>query len=60
MLRQLHQGALPCPLTVSGVVALGLQDHLSAVMNLMRNLDSAGVRAVLVAVLAERQDEAQS
>lgn len=56
MLRQLHQDALPFPLTVSAVVAMGLQDHLAAVMHLMRDLDKAGTRAVLVAVLAERQD----
>lgn len=58
MLRQLHKGALPCPLTVSAVVAMGLQDHLTAILHLMRDLDEPGVRAVLVAVLAERQEEA--
>lgn len=57
MLRQLHQDALPCPLTVSAVVAMGLQDHLTAIMHLMRDLEAPGVRAVLVAVLAERQGQ---
>lgn len=60
MLAQLHKGALPFPLTVSAVVAMGLQDHLTAIMHLMRDLPEAGVRAVLVAVLAERRDGAAS
>ena len=54
MLRQLHRGELTCPLTVTGVVCLGLQDHLAAILNVMRDLDHAAIRAVLVAVLAER------
>lgn len=58
MLSQLHKGALPFPLTVSAVVSMGLQDHLTAIMHLMRDLPEASVRAVLVAVLAERRDGA--
>jgi hypothetical protein len=55
MLRQLHRNELTCPLTPAGVVCLGLQDDMEAVFSVMRGLDQSGVRAVLVAVLAERK-----
>lgn len=57
MLRELHHGRLTCPLTPAGVVCLGLQDHLPAIMSVMRSLDAAALRSVLVAVLAERESQ---
>ena len=58
MFRHLHRQELACPLTPVGLVCIGLQDNLEAVMSVLRGLDRSGVRAVLVAVLAERRAEA--
>ncbi|MCA9695670.1 MAG: hypothetical protein KC636_39195 [Myxococcales bacterium] len=54
MLRQLHRGQLACPITPVALAGLGLQDLSESIMNGLRGLDAAGVRAVLVAVLGER------
>ncbi len=54
VLRQLHRGELQCPLTPVGLAALGLQHQSERILNAMRGLDAAGVRAVLVSTLAER------
>ncbi len=55
MLRALHHDTLPCPLTISGLTSHGLQDVAGPLLNHMRGLSHEGVRAVVVAVLAERQ-----
>ena len=50
----LHRGELVCPLTPLELTRNGLQNHLDAMLGHLRGLDTAGVRAVLTAVLAER------
>lgn len=52
----LHRGELVCPLTPLELVRTGFQNHLDALLGHLRGLDTAGVRAVLTAVLAERQE----
>lgn len=54
MLRYIHRGELPTPLSPAAVALVGLQHRSEDIMQSMRGLDEAGVRAVLVAVLAER------
>lgn len=54
LLRNLHRDAIECPLAPIRLAALGLQEHSERLMNGLRGLEAAGVRAVLVAVLAER------
>ncbi len=54
VLRAIHRGTLPCPLTAQDLARHGLQqayDELSS----LRGLDTKAVTAVLVAVIAERQ-----
>jgi hypothetical protein len=41
--------------TPGSLAALGLQDWSEALLGTLRGLEEAGIRAVLVAVLAERQ-----
>lgn len=57
-LRALHHGTLPCPLTAAGVASNGLQHVQESLFGTLRDLDARGVRAVLVAVLAERKRQA--
>lgn len=54
-LRSLHRGELVCPLDISRLAAVGLQDVGPQLLAGLRGLDAAGVRAVLVAVIAERK-----
>lgn len=54
MLRRLHQGVLPTPLTTQGLHAAGLS-YLMDKVDFLVGLDEPGLRAVLVAVLAERR-----
>jgi hypothetical protein len=56
LLRALHRQQVTCPLTPVALVALGLQDHANVLLGHLRELDRAGVHAVLVAVIAERPD----
>jgi hypothetical protein len=55
LLRHLHRGELECPMSPVGLTCVGFQDVSEIVMGVMRGLDERGARAVLVAVLAERQ-----
>jgi hypothetical protein len=55
LLQQLHRKAIDCPLTADGLACLGLQDRSEALLSSLRGLEGSGVRAVLVAVLAERR-----
>jgi hypothetical protein len=54
LLRGIHRETLDCPLTPAGLAGHGLQEATGAILGHMRALDRAGVRAVVVAVLAER------
>jgi hypothetical protein len=51
----LHKGDLDLPVSPWGLARVGLQHVQGPLLNLLRDLDGAGVRAVLVAVLAERK-----
>lgn len=54
LFRALISGELRCPLVAWEVARLGLQSWQAELLEALRGLDEAGVRAVLVAVLAER------
>ncbi|MEC7240620.1 MAG: hypothetical protein VXW32_05240 [Myxococcota bacterium] len=54
LLRLLHRGQLSLPLTAHSVACAGFQYKHHELMANLRGLDEAGVRAVLVCVLAER------
>ena len=55
LLRAVHRGETTVPVTPGSLAALGLQDWSEPLMGTLRGLDEGAVRAVLVAVLAERQ-----
>ncbi len=50
----LHRGELSVPITALEITRHRLQAHQDALLGHLRGLDSAGVRAVLTAVLSER------
>jgi len=54
LLSHLHKGELLCPVDAQGIAVTGFQYKSSVLMGALRGLDEAGVRAVLVCVLAER------
>lgn len=54
MLARLHHGALACPITHQQLVVAGLP-HLVDRVGFLSGLDESAVRAVLVAVIAERR-----
>ena len=56
LFRGLVRKTLPCPLTIHTLAGHGLQDVAGPILNHLRNLDEPAVRAVVVAVLAERRD----
>ena len=49
-----HRGELPCPIDRIGLATTGLL-RLGDDLGILRGLDTAGVRAVLVSVIAERR-----
>ena len=55
LLALLHRGELQCPLTPVEVTRCGFQIHMDALLGHLRGIDASGVRAVLTAVLLERQ-----
>lgn len=54
VLRLVHRGELSCPIDQTGLAVAGLL-RLGDDLGHLRGLDQAGVRAVLVAVIAERR-----
>ena len=54
LLRAVHHKETAVPVTPASVAALGLQDWSDSVLGHLRGLEEPAVRAVLVAVLAER------
>ncbi len=54
-LRAVHREDLPCPMDVQGLALCGLQHVAQVFTGHLRGLDTRAVRAVLTAVLAERQ-----
>jgi len=53
-LRELHRGELRPPLSTMELARCGLHHVADDLLRALRGLDEAGVRAVLVNVLAER------
>ena len=47
-------GSLALPLTAHSIACVGFQFRHQELMSAMRGLDEAGIRAVLVCVIAER------
>lgn len=56
-LAALHRGQLSFPLTVETLTCVGLQHAANDLLEILRGLDERAVRAVLVAVIAERMPE---
>ena len=56
LLRGLYRGTLECPLGIVGLATHGLQDAANALLGHLRGLPREAVVAVVVAVIAERQD----
>ena len=56
-LSALHRGEVACPLTIEALTRVGLQHHADVLLGTLRGLDETAVRAVLVAVIAERLRE---
>jgi hypothetical protein len=54
LLGLLHRGELNLPFTAQSVACAGFQYRSGELMAALRDLEEAGVRAVLVCVLAER------
>lgn len=55
-LSYVHKGELTAPLTIANLTRFGLQHCADPLLKLLRDVDAAGMRAVLVAVLAERKE----
>jgi len=53
LLRAVHRGELTCPVTAKALAEVGLL-RLGDELDFLRGLDEPAVRAVLVAVIAER------
>lgn len=54
VLRAIHRGTLPCPLTAQDLARHGMQQAYEDLSSL-RGLDARATTVVLVAVIAERQ-----
>ncbi len=54
LLRALHRQETTVPVTPASIAALGLQDWSESILGHLRGLPEPAIRAVLVAVLAER------
>lgn len=54
LLRALVRGQLACPVTIHGLTCVGLQ-HAADRLDAIKGLPETAVRAVVVAVIAERR-----
>lgn len=54
-LRALHRGDIAPPIDVTALARVGLQHCATEMLGTLRRLDADAVRAVLVAVIAERR-----
>lgn len=57
VLRYLHRGEMNFPLTPAELARFGLQKSAASILGHLRGLEKEAVRAVVVAVLAERISE---
>jgi len=55
LLRQIHRGAIGCPITRRGLGEIGLL-HWGDDLDHLRGLDQSGTMATIVAALAERRN----
>ncbi|MCB9570436.1 MAG: hypothetical protein H6710_25020 [Myxococcales bacterium] len=58
VLRGLHRGTLEAPLTAEALARHGLQQYGEAILGHLRGVDARGAKAVVVAVIAERERRA--
>ena len=56
----LHKGELRCPPNIHDLTRVGLQHCGNELLEVLRGLEENGVRAVLVAVIAERLPKNQN
>jgi len=54
LLREVHRGEARCPLSTGELTRVGLQRSSAELLGVLRGLDATAVKAVLVAVIAER------
>ena len=54
LLKYLHDGSLETPLDAHRIACVGFQFRHAELMDALRGLDEAAIRAVLVCVIAER------
>ncbi len=54
LLAAVHSEQLPCPLSPDALACQGFQDVSEQILASLRSLEQNAVRAVLVAVIAER------
>ena len=59
LLRHIHRREIEAPITPVSLSLVGLQYRSEELMQSLRGLDERGVRALLVAVLAERRAAAE-
>lgn len=55
LMRAVYRGDLTCPFDIADLARVGLQYCAADLLGHFRELDEAGVRAVVVAVVAERR-----
>ena len=55
LLRLVHRKQITAPITPVTLALVGLQHRSEELMQSLRGLDESGVRAVLIAVMAERR-----
>lgn len=60
LLRHIYREELPCPITADTLACVGFQSRHEWLSAALRGLDAAGVKAVLVAVIAERRKAAEA
>lgn len=54
LLSLLHKGHLTAPVTTESLTCIGFQYRNEVLMGHFRGVDTSGIRATLVAVIAER------
>ena len=60
LLRHIYRDELPCPVSADTLACVGFQSRHEWISAALGGLDAAGVKAVLVAVIAERRKAAES
>ena len=58
-LRSLHRGDLDLPVTIASLARVGLQHCAIELLAHLRGLDAPAIKAVVIAVIAERNAQAR-